>query len=117
MVVEERMASLSTSEQQQFLEGLALSLDAIHRYASLGRLTPLEREEFISNAFSQFYSNMRHNELDPSELEKLIETRGTSTAESCKIVAILQESMGLQLDLDQKLYLNNVLMEASNPCA
>jgi len=108
--MEDRLKDLSPEEQQQYLEGLVHALDAMTRHASPQALTPFEREEFTGSAKSWAYSKTRHLKLDPElRMKGLIESDGEGMANSYAFAAKIQEALGIPLDLEQSMRLQNIV--------
>ena len=106
-----RLKDLPPEQQQQYLEGLVHAFDSITRYANPRELTPFEREEFIGSAKSWAYSKAHHLNLDPrSEMERLIESDSEGVAISYAFAAQVQEALGIPLDFEQAMILEQVRM-------
>lgn len=109
--MEDRLKDLSPEQQQQYLEGLVHALDSVTRYANPQAMTPFEREEFIGSAKSWAYSRTHHLGLDPkSKMRGLIESDGEGIASSCVFAAQVQEALGIPLDMEQTMRLQQIVM-------
>jgi hypothetical protein len=109
--MEERLKDLPQEQQQQYLEGLVHAFDSVTRYASPQELTPFEKEEFTGSAKSWAYSKAHHLKLDPeTRMRGLIESDGEGVANSFAFAAQVQEAMGIPLDMEQTMRLQQVVM-------
>lgn len=109
--MDERLKDLSKEEQQQYLEGLVHACDMYTRLADAGELTPFDREEFMGNLKSWAYSKTTQLGLDTEKYMKpTIDKDGEHVAKSYLAAVNVMEALGMPLDPQQVMDLQNVLM-------
>ncbi len=109
--IEQRLNPLSEEEQQQFLEGILITLDAMQRYANLGLLSPLEREKFIGYVKSDVYSRTMHKGLDSeTHMTPIMDGDAEYKAKSLGIAAKVQEALGMEVDFRDKMEIEQMAL-------
>ena len=110
----DRLNELSPKEQQQYLEGIIHTLNAMTRLAIPAEVSPFGREQFIEATKAWAYSETSHRGLDDQKhMEKMVNSDWRHVFTCYKLARILSCILDMPLSMDQEFKFENMATLAS----